>query len=121
MTDLLTIILAAGEGTRMKSGLPKVLHPVGGMPIIGHVTRAAHEAGSTQIALVTGPKHDSIRKAVTAMHPQVSHFEQTVAKGTAHAATCSTRPLDISPWSMATIHYYVARISAPCSIGWMRG
>ena len=87
MTELLSIILAAGEGTRMRSATPKVLHPVGGMPIIGHVARAAREAGSTQIALVTGPKHDAIRKAVTALHPDVVHFEQSVAKGTAHAAS----------------------------------
>jgi bifunctional UDP-N-acetylglucosamine pyrophosphorylase/glucosamine-1-phosphate N-acetyltransferase len=87
MTELLSIILAAGEGTRMRSATPKVLHPVGGMPIIGHVARAAREAGSTQIALVTGPRHDAIRKAVTALHPDVVHFEQTVARGTAHAAS----------------------------------
>jgi bifunctional UDP-N-acetylglucosamine pyrophosphorylase/glucosamine-1-phosphate N-acetyltransferase len=87
MTELLTIILAAGEGTRMRSSTPKVLHQVGGMPIIGHVTRAAREAGSSQIALVTGPRHDAIRKAVTALHPDVVHFEQSVAKGTAHAAS----------------------------------
>lgn len=87
MTDLLSIILAAGEGTRMRSTTPKVLHAVGGMPIIGHVARAAREAGSTQIALVTGPQHDAIRKAVSALHPEVAHFEQSVAKGTAHAAS----------------------------------
>src|SRR5690606_24243859 len=86
MTELLSIILAAGEGTRMRSATPKVLHPVGGMPIIGHVARAAQEAGSTQIALVTGPSHEAIRKSVTAMHPDVQHFEQSVARGTAHAA-----------------------------------
>lgn len=87
MTELLSIILAAGEGTRMKSATPKVLHRVGGMPIIGHVTRAALEAGSTRVALVTGPKHDTIRTAVSRLHPQVTHFEQTVARGTAHAAS----------------------------------
>jgi len=87
MTELLSIILAAGEGTRMKSTIPKVLHPVGGMPIIGHVARAAREAGSTQIALVTGPRHEAIRKAVSALHPDVAHFEQAEAKGTAHAAS----------------------------------
>lgn len=86
MTELLSIILAAGEGTRMRSATPKVLHPVGGLPIIGHVARAARDAGSTQIALVTGPKHDSIRKMVTALQPDVVHFEQAVARGTAHAA-----------------------------------
>lgn len=87
MTELLSIILAAGEGTRMRSTTPKVLHPVGGMPIIGHVARAAREAGSTQIALVTGPAHDAIRKSVSALHPDVVHFEQKVARGTAHAAS----------------------------------
>ncbi|KKB82944.1 bifunctional N-acetylglucosamine-1-phosphate uridyltransferase/glucosamine-1-phosphate acetyltransferase [Devosia limi DSM 17137] len=92
MTQLLSIILAAGEGTRMRSATPKVLHPVGGMPIIGHVARAAREAGSTDIALITGPQHDAIRKAVTALHPGVTHFEQAVARGTAHAAAMA-RPL----------------------------
>ncbi|MCS6760903.1 MAG: bifunctional UDP-N-acetylglucosamine diphosphorylase/glucosamine-1-phosphate N-acetyltransferase GlmU [Candidatus Devosia symbiotica] len=87
MTELLSIILAAGEGTRMRSTLPKVLHQVGGLPIIGHVTRAAHDAGSTRIALVTGPHHGAIRQAVTAIQPDVVHFEQTKAKGTAHAAS----------------------------------
>ncbi len=87
MTDLLSIILAAGEGTRMRSALPKVLHPVGGLPIIGHVARAAREAGSSRIALVTGPKHQSIRDTVSAIDAGVVHFEQTIAKGTAHAAS----------------------------------
>ena len=40
----LSIILAAGEGTRMKSALPKVLHPVAGLPMLGHVVKAAGEA-----------------------------------------------------------------------------
>lgn len=87
MTELLSIILAAGEGTRMRSALPKVLHPVGGLPIIGHVARAAREAGSDRIALVTGPGHQAIRDMVSALDPEVVHFEQAEAKGTAHAAS----------------------------------
>src|SRR5690606_41909779 len=86
MAELLSIILAAGEGTRMRSALPKVLHKVGGLPIIGHVARAAREAGSTRIALVTGPGHKAIREAVTALDPDVAHFEQAEARGTGHAA-----------------------------------
>ncbi|SMQ65315.1 bifunctional UDP-N-acetylglucosamine pyrophosphorylase / Glucosamine-1-phosphate N-acetyltransferase [Devosia lucknowensis] len=86
MTELLSIILAAGEGTRMKSATPKVLHPVGGLPIIGHVVRAAREAGSSKIAMVTGPKHGAIREAVSGLDADIVHFEQTVAKGTGHAA-----------------------------------
>jgi len=56
-------------------------------PVIGHVARAAREAGSSRIALVTGPRHQMIRDAVTALEPNVLHFEQSVAKGTAHAAS----------------------------------
>ncbi|MHA6730404.1 bifunctional UDP-N-acetylglucosamine diphosphorylase/glucosamine-1-phosphate N-acetyltransferase GlmU [Devosia sp. A369] len=104
MTELLTIILAAGEGTRMRSALPKVLHPVGGMPIIGHVAQAAREAGSTQIALVTGPQHDSIRKTVTALHPGVAHFEQSIAKGTAHAASMARELFEQAEGYVAVVY-----------------
>lgn len=87
MTDLLSIILAAGEGTRMRSALPKVLHPVAGLPIVGHVARAARAAGSNQVALVTGPRHGAIRDVVSALDPEVVHFEQAEARGTGHAAS----------------------------------
>jgi len=104
MTELLSIILAAGEGTRMRSAVPKVLHQVGGLPIIGHVTRAAHAAGSTRIALVTGPRHDAIRKAVTAMQPDVVHFEQTEAKGTAHAASMARELFETAQGYVAVVY-----------------
>jgi bifunctional UDP-N-acetylglucosamine pyrophosphorylase / glucosamine-1-phosphate N-acetyltransferase len=104
MTQLLSIILAAGEGTRMKSARPKVLHEVGGMPIIGHVARAASEAGSTRIALVTGPTHDAIRKAVSELHPEVAHFEQTLAKGTAHAASMARELFETAEGYIAVVY-----------------
>jgi bifunctional UDP-N-acetylglucosamine pyrophosphorylase/glucosamine-1-phosphate N-acetyltransferase len=87
MTDLLSIILAAGEGTRMRSDLPKVLHPVGGRPIIGHVVSAALGAGATAVAVVTGPGHDAVRDAVAAVAPGATFYEQSERKGTAHAAS----------------------------------
>jgi bifunctional UDP-N-acetylglucosamine pyrophosphorylase / glucosamine-1-phosphate N-acetyltransferase len=87
MTQLLSIILAAGEGTRMRSAMPKVLHPVGGMPIVGHVARAARAAGSTDIAMITGPGHEAVRKAIAQIDPGIVFFEQTERKGTAHAAS----------------------------------
>jgi bifunctional UDP-N-acetylglucosamine pyrophosphorylase/glucosamine-1-phosphate N-acetyltransferase len=104
MTELLSIILAAGEGTRMRSAMPKVLHPVGGMPIVGHVARAAREAGSTRIALVTGPGHDAIRKSVTAMHPDIVHFEQPVARGTANAAAMARDLFDKATGYIAVVY-----------------
>ena len=46
------IVLAAGQGTRMKSALPKVLHPVGGKPMLGHVLDAVHGAGAAACHVV---------------------------------------------------------------------
>jgi len=86
MTELLAIILAAGEGTRMKSAQPKVLHEVGGLPIAGHVLRAAVDGGASRVATVTGPGHDAIRKAMLSIHPDIAFFEQIERRGTAHAA-----------------------------------
>jgi bifunctional UDP-N-acetylglucosamine pyrophosphorylase/glucosamine-1-phosphate N-acetyltransferase len=87
MTELVSIILAAGEGTRMRSRLPKVLHQVGGLPIVAHVARAARAAGSSEVAVVTGPGHDAVREALTAADPDIRFFEQIERKGTGHAAS----------------------------------
>ena len=92
MTDLLTIILAAGDGKRMRSATPKVLHPVGGMPIIGHIVRAAIGAGASDVAVITAPGHERVRVSVSAIAPKAQFFEQAEAKGTAHAASMA-RPL----------------------------
>ncbi|HQZ13102.1 MAG TPA: bifunctional UDP-N-acetylglucosamine diphosphorylase/glucosamine-1-phosphate N-acetyltransferase GlmU [Devosia sp.] len=91
MADLLSIILAAGEGTRMHSAIPKVLHDVGGLSIVGHVVRAAVRSGATRVAVVTGPGHDAVREAVSKV-ADVAFFEQVERKGTAHAASMA-RPL----------------------------
>lgn len=95
--ELMTIILAAGEGTRMKSARPKVLHEVGGLPIVGHVLRAARAAGSSRIAMVTGPGHDAVRKAMLAIDPDIDFFEQAERRGTGHAAAMAREA-----WSKAT-------------------
>ena len=53
---LVAVILAAGEGTRMRSALPKVLHPVAGRPMLGHVILAAEAA--ERVSVVVGPGRD---------------------------------------------------------------
>src|SRR5882724_7027678 len=85
MAELLSIILAAGEGTRMRSAIPKVLHPVGGLPMVSHAIRAAQAAGSTQIAVVIGTGHDEVRAAVATVAPHAAVFTQAERHGTAHA------------------------------------
>ena len=55
------IILAAGQGTRMKSALPKVLHKVAGLPMLGHVIAALRGAGVERIVVVTSAAGEAVR------------------------------------------------------------
>ncbi len=86
MGELITIILAAGDGTRMRSSLPKLLHPVAGLPIVGHVINAAIAAGSNNIALVTAPDQSEMKRLIADLAPGAKIFEQKDRLGTAHAA-----------------------------------
>lgn len=81
----LTVILAAGEGTRMKSSLPKVLHPIAGLPIVGHVAKAVQGAGGSDIALVVGRGADKVEKAVCSLVSNITVHEQVERLGTGHA------------------------------------
>ena len=56
----LAVILAAGKGARMNSALEKVLHPLGGTPMLGHVLSMAQEAGFDQKTIVLGPGMDTV-------------------------------------------------------------
>jgi bifunctional UDP-N-acetylglucosamine pyrophosphorylase/glucosamine-1-phosphate N-acetyltransferase len=82
--NCLSIILAAGEGTRMKSTLPKVLHPVAGLPMLGHVVKAANTLGG-DVAVVTGHGGEQVRDALAKLAPEAATFVQTERLGTAHA------------------------------------
>ena len=84
MAELLSIILAAGEGTRMRSAMPKVLHPVGGLPVISHVLRTSVAAGAT-VAVVVGPNHEAVESAIAKMAPGASMAKQVDRLGTGHA------------------------------------
>lgn len=87
MTDrsALMIVLAAGEGTRMRSDTPKVLHEVGGRSMLGHVIATAQAAGAKRLAVVVGPRAERVREAASKAAPGVALFEQTERLGTAHA------------------------------------
>lgn len=81
----LAIVLAAGEGTRMRSSLPKVLHRVGHRTLVGHVLTAAAKAGGAEIAVVVGPGRDDVATEARTVAPGASVFEQRERLGTAHA------------------------------------
>lgn len=62
MKNLYVLVLAAGQGTRMKSNLPKVLHPVAGRPILEHVLRVAEALQPKEICVVLGHGRDVVQK-----------------------------------------------------------
>jgi bifunctional UDP-N-acetylglucosamine pyrophosphorylase/glucosamine-1-phosphate N-acetyltransferase len=82
----LSVILAAGEGTRMKSALPKVMHPIAGLPMVAHVVRAAVAAGAGDVALVVGNGADAVGAVASSFAPGARSFVQPERRGTAHAA-----------------------------------
>jgi bifunctional UDP-N-acetylglucosamine pyrophosphorylase/glucosamine-1-phosphate N-acetyltransferase len=94
MRQLLVIVLAAGEGTRMRSALPKVLHAVAGRPMVAHVLDAALAAGAAQIAVVIGPDHDKVAAEVRRVAPQAEVFVQAERRGTAHAVLAARAALE---------------------------
>src|SRR3982074_3683352 len=81
----LTIVLAAGEGTRMRSSMPKVLHPVAGQSLLAHVLRAAPNGANASLAVVIGPDHQSVAAEARRARPDAATFEQRERFGTAHA------------------------------------
>jgi bifunctional UDP-N-acetylglucosamine pyrophosphorylase/glucosamine-1-phosphate N-acetyltransferase len=82
---LLTIILAAGKGTRMRSALPKVLHRIAGRSMLGHVLALAQAVGGDRLAVVVGPGMEGVRKEALAAAPGASVFVQENQLGTADA------------------------------------
>ena len=74
--SLLTVILAAGKGTRMKSAMPKVLHGVAGRSMLAHVMALAKYVGGDKLAVVIGPEMDNVRKEVLKIAPHAQVFVQ---------------------------------------------
>ncbi|MFP1632775.1 bifunctional UDP-N-acetylglucosamine diphosphorylase/glucosamine-1-phosphate N-acetyltransferase GlmU [Zhengella sp. ZM62] len=90
----LSVILAAGEGTRMKSNRSKVLHEIAGLPMAAHVVRAAARSGAGEVALVVGRDADSVRAAVAPFAPNAETYLQAERLGTAHAVLAARAALE---------------------------
>ncbi|WP_442678024.1 bifunctional UDP-N-acetylglucosamine diphosphorylase/glucosamine-1-phosphate N-acetyltransferase GlmU [Sphingomonas sp. ASY06-1R] len=80
---LAAIILAAGKGTRMKSDLHKVLHPLAGKPMLGHLTDAVQSLGAVRTVIVTGAGREQVVAFATPLGLEVA--VQAEQLGTAHA------------------------------------
>lgn len=87
------IILAAGKGTRMKSSLPKVLHEIAGLPMVGHVTNLALALDAAPIAVVTAAGMDKVCDVAREIAGDVDHAIQREQLGTAHAVLAAESAL----------------------------
>lgn len=88
------IILAAGMGKRMRSDLPKVLHPIGGRAMVCAVIDACREAGCGRVVLVVGYKQELVREAIAreygdALQHGIEFAVQSEQLGTGHAVRCA--------------------------------
>jgi bifunctional UDP-N-acetylglucosamine pyrophosphorylase/glucosamine-1-phosphate N-acetyltransferase len=81
----LAIVLAAGEGTRMRSARPKVLHPLAGRSLLSHVLGTLAQSGITAAGVVIGPGEDAVAAEVKRVSPDAECFVQNDRRGTAHA------------------------------------
>ena len=90
---LLIVVLAAGQGTRMKSALPKVLHKIAGRSMLSHVLEVAQDLGPESLAVVVGPAMEGVRTQALAQVPQARIFMQGEQKGTADALLAAREAL----------------------------
>ncbi len=82
---LAIVVLAAGQGTRMKSRLPKVLHPVAGRPLVGHVLTTAGLLGAAHVEVVVRHERDQVVAALQADYPEAVFIDQDEVPGTGRA------------------------------------
>lgn len=90
MNNVCCVILAAGEGKRMKSNEPKVLSSVLFEPMVGWVLNSVVTCGIKDICVVTGYKHEKVRAYLDTLEHSVESVIQTERKGTAHAVMTAT-------------------------------
>jgi bifunctional UDP-N-acetylglucosamine pyrophosphorylase/glucosamine-1-phosphate N-acetyltransferase len=115
------VVLAAGEGTRMRSSLPKVLHAIGGRSLLGHAVAAAEGLRPEHLAVVVGHQRDLVATHVAEIAPSAVVAHQDDVPGTGRAVQCALSALpeldgtvvvtygDVPLLSSATLHDLVAQ------------
>ena len=93
MTARACVIMAAGQGTRMKSKTPKVLHKVGGRTLLDRVIDAVQAAGCERIHVVVGAHSPEVRERVVARLGEAAPVLQDPPQGTGHAVSCAKEAL----------------------------
>lgn len=93
-TRLAVVILAAGQGTRMRSALPKVLHRIGGRPLIGHVLDQARDLEPARVVVVVRHERDLVADAVAGVAAEVEVVDQDEVPGTGRAVEVALERLE---------------------------
>ncbi len=88
------VVLAAGEGTRMRSALPKVLHPVAGRSMLGHVVAAARALDPEHLLVVVGHGRDAVTAHLEVLDPTATAVVQAEQHGTGHAVRVALAGLE---------------------------
>ena len=86
---LAVIVLAAGEGTRMRSSTPKVLHEIAGLPMLGHVLATATALGAQRVVPVIRHEKDKLEAYINAFYPKTHIVHQDEIPGTGRAVECA--------------------------------
>jgi len=107
------VILAAGKGTRMKSALPKVMHEVGGRPMMDWSIALAREVGCARIVAVVHPSQDVLIAHLKAHHPDVGIAFQDPPQGTGHAVRCAEEALAGFEGELAVLYGDSPLVPAP--------
>lgn len=95
MRQLAVVVLAAGEGTRMKSATPKILHEIAGLPLIGHVLSTAHSLGANHVVAVLRHERERIENYVKAFYPNTVIALQDEVPGTGRAVEAALEQLPV--------------------------
>lgn len=90
---LAVVVLAAGKGTRMKSDLNKVLHPLAGQPMVAHVLAATGKLSPVKTVVITGHQAADVEAAVRRADPEACFAFQAEQKGTGHAVQMAQQAL----------------------------
>ena len=100
----LSIILAAGQGTRMNSRHPKVMHKIAGLPMIGHVLGAVEKAKCNRVAVVVGPDMDELSSYVKSCNESAGIHLQEERLGTGHAVLAARKDLANNPDKVVVLY-----------------
>ncbi len=105
------IVLAAGEGTRMKSRTPKVLHSIGGRSLLAHAVATAAHLEPGALAVVVGHAREAVVEHLDAVAPQVHVAVQDVQHGTGHAVMCALEQVEIGDGTVVVTYGDVPLLS----------